>query len=327
MKPKVTTIIEEKKQPELIPWHEKLRRYNEIKKKIFEEPTKRIAKARERYKSRQKETFRIDEARLYEGTDTRIYAKIDINGEEIDGLLDSGATVSCLELNCLDFVERIKLNIFPYSAYIKTADGRSNQIIGRVKTPITFNMSTKDVVFYLVPSLKQVLFLGIDFMRAFNLIQINIDSISTNKIALVDVDEPPTYPRMHVLPTEHQNQLNEEVIKFPCFTTNGPGKTLLEPSESPWSNRVAFVRKGDKCRLCLDARRLNALTVKDAYTLPHIEGLLSRLGDTYYISSIDLKDAFWQIPLEQASREKTAFTIPGRSLYQFTVMPFVYLDD
>ena len=82
------------------------------------------------------------------------------------------------------------------------------------------------------------------------------------------------------------------------------------------------MRKGDNNRLCLNARKLNALTVKDAHPLPHIEDLLSRLGDTHYISSVDLKDVFWQIPLDQASREKPAFTVPGRPLHHFTVMPF-----
>jgi len=41
-----------------------------------------------------------------------------------------------------------------------------------------------------------------------------------------------------------------------------------------------------------------------------------------YISSLDRKDAYWQVPMEPQSRDKTAFTVPGRPLYQFTVMPF-----
>jgi len=83
------------------------------------------------------------------------------------------------------------------------------------------------------------------------------------------------------------------------------------------------VRKSTgKVRLCLDARELNKVTKKDAYPLPLIEGLLGRLDQTKFISAIDLKDAFWQIPLDPQSRDKTAFTVPGRPLYQFTVMPF-----
>lgn len=56
--------------------------------------------------------------------------------------------------------------------------------------------------------------------------------------------------------------------------------------------------------------------------MPIIEGLLSRLPKAEYITSLDLIDAYWQIPLEASSREKTVFSVPGRPLYQFTVMPF-----
>lgn len=60
-----------------------------------------------------------------------------------------------------------------------------------------------------------------------------------------------------------------------------------------------------KNRLCLDARKVNERTIKDAYALRHIEELLSRLENTCHISSIDLKDAFCRIPLEKNLREKT----------------------
>lgn len=50
--------------------------------------------------------------------------------------------------------------------------------------------------------------------------------------------------------------------------------------------------------------------------------MLNMLNDSHYISSVDLRSAFWQIPLDDASKEKTAFTVPGRGLYQFKVLPF-----
>jgi len=53
-----------------------------------------------------------------------------------------------------------------------------------------------------------------------------------------------------------------------------------------------------------------------------MEGLLSRLPPVHCISKIDLKDAFWQICLDQESCAKTAFTILNRPLYQFKRMPF-----
>lgn len=97
---------------------------------------------------------------------------------------------------------------------------------------------------------------------------------------------------------------------------------VIEPSESPWSNRTTIVRKPGKNRFCLDARKLNKLTEKDAYPLQNIDGILSRIDETYFISSVDLKFAFWQIELDEESRKYTAFTVAGRPLYQFRVMPF-----
>lgn len=97
---------------------------------------------------------------------------------------------------------------------------------------------------------------------------------------------------------------------------------VIELSESPWSNRTTIVRKPGKNRFCLDARKLNKVTVKDAYPLQNIDGILSRIDETYYISSVDLKYAFWQIELDEESKQYTAFTVAGRPLYQFRVMPF-----
>jgi len=117
--------------------------------------------------------------------------------------------------------------------------------------------------------------------------------------------KPETANTPHQLTPEEHSKLQQVIDTYP---------SCLEP--------LALAQKGPKNRLCLDARKVNSRMIKDAYPLPHIEGLLSRLQETYYISAIDLKDAFWQIPLETKSREKTAFTVPGRPLYPFTDMPF-----
>lgn len=347
------------------PWHLRMQDYVETRNRIFGTPSVKIIKTRERYRKRKQIRNEIAAAKIFEGEDARIYISIEISGVAIQGMLDSGATVSCLGRNCLDLVEKANLTIYPIRSHICTADGNKKPIIGSVRTLIKWNGVQKYVDFYLVPDLRDSLHLGVKFMKDFNLLRLENCCLTTNNVTLDETDSLVVneYPRTHKLNDSQQLELNRVISKFPCFTERGLGKTCLEihtidtgnavpfkerhypvspavqklmyaeldrmlslgviePSESPWNSRVTFVQKGEKVRICLDARRLNDVTVKDAYPLPHIEGLLSRLGDTHYISSIDLKDAFWQIPLAVSSREKTAFTVPGRPLYHFTVMPF-----
>lgn len=98
---------------------------------------------------------------------------------------------------------------------------------------------------------------------------------------------------------------------------------IIEPSESAWSSPVVIVKKRDNSRrFCVDFRRLNDVTIKDAYRLPHIQATLDKLRGAQYLSTLDLKSGYWQIPLAKESKPLTAFTVPGRGLMQFKVMPF-----
>lgn len=91
---------------------------------------------------------------------------------------------------------------------------------------------------------------------------------------------------------------------------------VIEESNCSCSSPTTLASKGTKNRLCLDTRKINQKTIKDAYPLPYSEGLLSRLQGTYYISAIDLKDGLSQIRLETDSRERRVFVVPGRPLYR-----------
>lgn len=69
-------------------------------------------------------------------------------------------------------------------------------------------------------------------------------------------------------------------------------------------------------------RQLNRRSRPDAYPLPRIDTILNRLRNAKYVSSLDLKDGYWQIPLDEDSKKYTAFAVTGRGLYQWRVMPF-----
>lgn len=97
---------------------------------------------------------------------------------------------------------------------------------------------------------------------------------------------------------------------------------IIERSNSSWSLNCVPVIKPHKVRLCLDARKINERTVRDAYPLPHPCRILGQLPKANYLSTIDLSEAFLQIPLHPASRKYTAFSVQGKGLFQYTRMPF-----
>ena len=97
---------------------------------------------------------------------------------------------------------------------------------------------------------------------------------------------------------------------------------LVEPAASPWASNVVLVRKkDDSFRLCVDYRRLNSVTYKDSYPLPHIDTCLGSMNGAVWFSTLDLRSGYHNIPIKESDRDKTAF-ITRRGCFRYTVMPF-----
>lgn len=99
-------------------------------------------------------------------------------------------------------------------------------------------------------------------------------------------------------------------------------RKVIEPSNSSWSSPIVLVTKKDgSTRFCVDYRRVNDLSVKDAYPIPRVDDCLDALSGSCWFSCMDLNSGFWQIGLDPADKDKTAFATT-LGLYQFTVLPF-----
>ena len=87
---------------------------------------------------------------------------------------------------------------------------------------------------------------------------------------------------------------------------------IIEPSSSEWATPVMMARKSNSdYRFCLDFRDINKIAKKDAYPIPDMTRILSMLRSAHYITTLDLSQAYFQVPLDEASKEVTAFAVPG----------------
>ena len=137
-----------------------------------------------------------------------------------------------------------------------------------------------------------------------------------HKNILKDSDTPPFKERFHQIPPP---QLDEVHVHLKMMLDAG----AIWPSKSPWCNAVVLVRKKDgSLRFCIDFRKLNSLTVKDSYPLPHICETLESLSGAAHYSTFNMNSGFWQVPMDEESKQYTAFMLGSMGLYECESMPF-----
>jgi Reverse transcriptase (RNA-dependent DNA polymerase) len=96
---------------------------------------------------------------------------------------------------------------------------------------------------------------------------------------------------------------------------------VIDPATSEWDSPVVLITKKDgSIRFCVEYRKLNALTVKDSYPL-RMDECLDSLGDATIFSTLDCNSGYWQIPIEERDRDKTAF-VTHCGVHIFKRMPF-----
>ena len=138
-------------------------------------------------------------------------------------------------------------------------------------------------------------------------------NLGTHNIKLKD--ETPVREPARRIPMYKRHAL-EEIKKL-------EERGLIEKSSSPWSSQVVMVEKKDgSWRMCVDYRKLNEKTIKDAYPLTRIGENLDTLDGADWYTSLDLDMAYHQMPMTDEDKEKTVFATPRGGLYQFTTMPF-----
>ncbi|RYE21940.1 MAG: hypothetical protein EOP45_08935, partial [Sphingobacteriaceae bacterium] len=292
--------------------------------------------------------------------DLRPHATVKVSDIDLSGLLDTGAHVTVMGQNLYESIDW-KVELLAYDTSIITADGTRHRVLGILLLEYELNNKKRIVPTLVVPVVMKKLIFGMDFQRIFgigltfletNAIEIEpvkedkvmnshdltaaqkslLDSVvlklpsvseegplnCTNKI-VHNIDtgiSKPVYQKPYIYSPKLQDKIRTEINRL---LERGIIKRV---SESSWLNAVVPVPKPDGVvRLCIDARKLNAITKKNRYSQMNLERIFARIGKARYFSSIDLKDAFYQIPLREEDQVKTAFSIHGMGIFAYQRMP------
>ncbi|UYV70416.1 hypothetical protein LAZ67_7002937 [Cordylochernes scorpioides] len=129
------------------------------------------------------------------------------------------------------------------------------------------------------------------------------------------IEHPPISCRPYRRPLAEYDEIKRQVEEL-------SKKGLIRESQSPWAFPVVLVSKKDGSqRMCIDYRKLNAITIDDKQPLPYILDMFDRLHNAKYFTTLDIAWGYWHVEIHPDSVEKTAF-ITNDGHYEFLVMPF-----
>ena len=155
-----------------------------------------------------------------------------------------------------------------------------------------------------------------DYKEVFSLYDSDLGFCDAVKHSTPTTMDKPVYLPHRQIPV----QLQQEVRKcLESWLKQG----IKRPSKSPYASQVVIVRKkSGKIRLCVDFRKLNAISIRDSFPLPRIEEALQAVQAAVWFTSFYLAQGYLQMAMEEADIPKTAFRAGSSGLFEFTCMPF-----
>jgi len=134
------------------------------------------------------------------------------------------------------------------------------------------------------------------------------------KMTILLKHDEPVYQKARRLSPIKREQVNTQIE----WIREG----IVQPSLSEYGSPVVLTRKKNgSIRLCVDYRQLNKKIIKDRYPLPLVEDQIDLLQGAKYFSTLDLKNGFFHVYMDEQSRKVTAFIVPDGH-YEFLRVPF-----
>ncbi|CAI6372729.1 unnamed protein product [Macrosiphum euphorbiae] len=277
------------------------------------------------------------------GALSKTVIKVRVNDMEANGLVDTGGSSSFIDD---EFVQYHKIKVFPKKGQVVLASAEhSSHLKGFVCVDLSLQGHVyKDVKLSVLSKLCTDVLIGHDILQKHSKVEVtfggpkspllicNMSStaIEPNVIKPMPsfVIEPPRLfknlasnckpiaVKLRQYSEEDYTFIKDEIIKL-------LNENVIEESMSPWRAQVLVTKtENHKKRMVIDySQTINRFTMLDAYPLPIINDLVSKVAQYSIYSTIDLHNAYHQIPIHEEERDYTAFEAAGR-LYHFRKIPF-----
>ena len=179
--------------------------------------------------------------------------------------------------------------------------------------PFKFNLGEVELT---VEQQKRLINMIYDNKESFSLHDGDLGNCDILKHTIPTIDKKPVYLSHRMIPP---NLVQEVKDILNTWVKQG----IIRPSRSPYASQVVLVRKKTgELRVCVDYRKLNSVTIRDAFPLPRIEEALQAVRDCKWFTSIDLAQGYLQMQMAEEDMHKTAFRAGSSGLFEFTRMPF-----
>lgn len=236
-------------------------------------------------------------------------------------LIDSGADINLIRPELILDHSNIK----SCKMDVRTANNEKMSVRGICKMSIMIKGKKIVGEFVITDEINSDCIIGLPILNEYGLIlsfgkifECSFKEKINNRLGqhrIITKVETPVMAPLYRLGSEKEKLASEFIEKY-------LEEGIIRPSKSPWRSPVTIApKKGGKGRFCIDYRRLNDVTVRDAYPMPRVEELIGALNGACYFSKMDAESGYHQIDMDPADIEKTAFAC-REGLFEFVKMPF-----
>ena len=256
--------------------------------------------------------------------------KISLNGKEVNALVDTGSSENFISHG---LVKDMSLSVYPGVSKVTMATTTlTTDILGYCVLDIIVQGHTyKKIRLSVLPNLCSEVILGHEFLKQHETVNLTFGGSKQplNVCGLSTLAITPPSPFINLTPdckpiatkSRRYSALDQQFIKSEISKMLAEG--IIEPSTSPWRAQVVVTtnERHKKCMVIDYSQTINKFTQLNAYPLPRIDDLVNKVSQYNYFSTVDLKNAYHQVPLNDKDKLYTAFEAFGQ-LYQFRRMPF-----